>query len=84
MLDWVRCRVKVMVGVMIRVRVRSQETLGTEPTTVVLSPRRGEWWPQRRVSVRTSLWVPRPDKCKGHPSGRPQDSSCAAAVTLLK
>ena len=84
MLDWVRCRVKVMVGVMIRVRVRSQETLGTEPTTVVLSQQRGEWCPQGRVSIRTSLWVPRPDKCKGHPLGRPQDSSHAAAVALLK
>ena len=38
MLDRVRCRVKVMVGVMIRVRVKSQEALGTEPTTLVLSP----------------------------------------------
>lgn len=44
-----------MVRVMIRVRVRSQEALGTEPTTLVLSPRRGEWCPQGRVSVRTSL-----------------------------
>ena len=84
MLDRVRCRVKVMVRVMIRVTVRFQEPLGTEPTTVVLSPRMGEWCPQGRVSVRTSLWVPRPDKCKGHPSGRPQDSSRAAAVALLK
>ena len=84
MLDRVRCRVKVTVRVMIRVRVRSQETLSTEPTTVVLSPQRGEWCPQRRVSVRTSLWVPRPDKCMGDTSDRPQESSCAAAVAPWK
>ena len=84
MLDRVRCRVKVIVRVMIRVRVRSQEALGTEPTPVVLSPRRGEWCPQGWVSVRTSLWVPRPEICKGHPLGRHQDSSHAAAVALLK
>ena len=83
MLDRVRCRVKVIVRVMIRVRVRSQEALGTEPTPVV-SPRRSEWCPQGWMSVRTSLRVPRPDKCKGHPSGRPHDSSRAAAVVLLK
>ena len=38
MLDRVRCRVRVMVWVMDRVCVRSQETPGTEPTVDQLSP----------------------------------------------
>ena len=34
--------------------------------------------------VRISLWVSRPDERMGHPSGRPQESSCADGVTLWK
>ena len=33
---------------------------------------------------RISLCVPSPDKCMGHPSGRPQEFSWAAAARPLK
>ena len=36
------------------------------------------------MPVRISLWVPKLDTRMGHPSGRPQDSSRAAAVMLCK
>ena len=61
MIDRVRCRVRVMARVMGRVRIRSQETPGTDPTAEHLSPRRAYWSTQRRVPVRIRLWVPRPD-----------------------
>ena len=36
------------------------------------------------MPVTVSLWVPRLDKCMGHPSGRPQDSFRAVSVALCK
>ena len=42
MLDRVRCRVRVIVRFTVTVRFRSQGALGTETTTVLLSPRRAE------------------------------------------
>ena len=71
MLDRVRCRVRVIVRFTVTVRFRSQEALGTETTTVLLSPRRAEWSTQGKVSVRISLWVPRPDKFMGQMYGSP-------------
>ena len=73
---------RVLVRVRVGVRVRSQEAQGTDRTAEALSPRRFEWSTQGRVPVRINLWVPRPDKCMAHPSGRPQESSRAAAVVL--
>ena len=48
-----------MVRCIFRVRIRSQEAPGSEPTEVQLSPRRAEWSGQGRVPVRISLCVPR-------------------------
>ena len=36
------------------------------------------------MPVRIKIWVPRPDKCMGHPSGRPQEFSRAAAAGVWK
>ena len=69
---------------MVSVRVSSQEAPGTEPTRVQLSPRGAELRAQGRVPVRVSLWVPRPDKCMGHWSGRLQESSQALHPGLQK
>ena len=82
--DRIRCRLRDMVRVTVRARVRSQEAAHTEPTAEQMSPRKAEWSTQGRVPIRSSLWVPRPDKCVGHPSGRPQVSSHVAAVALWK
>ena len=82
--DRVWFRLRVMVRVKVRVRVRSQEAPASELTPEQMSTRRPECSIQGRVLVRISLWVPRLDKCMGHPSGGPQDSSCAAAVVLWK
>ena len=83
-IDMVTCTLKVMVMVRVRVRVRSQEAPDTDPTAEQLSPKGAEWSTQRRVPVRSSVWVPRKDKCVGHPSDSLQESPCAAAVTLWK
>ena len=80
MIDGVRCRVSVLV----RVMVRSQEAPGNYPTAEPFSPRRAEWSTQGRVLVRINLWVPSRDTCMGHPLGRLQESSRAAAVALWK
>ena len=73
-----------MFRVIVRVRVRSQEAPAAEPRAVQLSPQRAEWITQGRLPVWISLWVLRPDKYMGHPSGRPQESSRAALVALCK
>ena len=43
-----------------------------------------EWRAQGRLPVRIILCVPRPDNSLGHCSGRPEESSRAAAARPLK
>ena len=69
---------------LVSIRVRFQDVPGTETIAEQLSPQRAEGSTQGRVLVRISLLVPRPDNCMGHPSFRPQESSCAAAAALWK
>ena len=86
--------------VRVTVRFRSHETPDTDPKqsrcqpeelSVVhkgrcpsAPPGRAQCTPHGPLPDSRRIWVPRPNKCMGHPLGRPQDSSPAAAVTLWK
>ena len=80
MLDTVRLRVRVMFRFTVSVKVQVSE--GSDSTAKQLSSWRPECSTEGRVFIRINLWVPKPDKHKAHPLGRPQDSSRAAAVVL--
>ena len=80
-IDRIRCRVILWLGLL----------LGLGPTRLqALAPNRAgvnlkaECSTHGRVPISLSIWVPRPTRCMGHPLGRPQESSRAAAVTLWK
>ena len=64
----------------VKVRVRSQEAPGPEPTAGQWSPRRGELRAQETVTVRIRLWLPRSHMSIGPWSWRPPESSRGAAT----
>ena len=75
-----QCRVLVL-G---KVRFRSQETPGAEPTVGQWSPLRAELSTQGSVQVSISVWLPRSHTSMGPWSRRPPESSGSAAARLGK
>ena len=77
-----RLRLRLLVSFRgrVRVRVSCRETPGAEPIAGQLSPLRAKLRAQGRLLVRINLWLPRPRKSMGPWSGRPPESSRAAAA----
>ena len=90
---WACCRVSVIDRVRSRLRARVKITVRVRvcPRRLqALTPHQSNCLPEGLSGVHKggcrsgSVFDTRPDKCMGHPSGKPQESSWAAAARPLK